>query len=163
MSRTDLWVRRGHTIAFALLILFSIVEGAITTWITVQYGKNHNYDSISIRDRVRLLVVASWWTVFFGFIYLLLFLHSARTGSDLTSVLSHLIFLGLTWILWTAGAASLTSSLGGGINCSKVDRNVVYCNQLNAAEGFAWVDWYAQFSLPPRKLSNQFTDHFFAL
>ncbi|CAG7846982.1 SubName: Full=Uncharacterized protein {ECO:0000313/EMBL:CCA70702.1} [Serendipita indica DSM 11827] len=137
----DSLIRRGHPIAFGLLILFGIVEGAITTWLTVKYNRNHNYGSISIRDRVRLLVFTSWFTVLFSFIYLLLFLHSASTGSVLTSVASHLIFLGFAWILWTAGVASLTAAIGGGINCSTVNRNVVYCNQLNAAMGFGWAEW----------------------
>ncbi|PVF91932.1 hypothetical protein CPB86DRAFT_744988 [Serendipita vermifera] len=137
----DPHIRRGHPILFGLLILFGIVEGAVTTWLTVHFNRNHNYGSVAIRDRVRFLVFTSWWTVFFSFIYLLLFLHSASTGSALTSVASHLIFLGFTWILWTAGTGSLTAALGGGINCSTVQRNVVYCNQLNAAEGFGWAEW----------------------
>ncbi|PVF96598.1 hypothetical protein CPB86DRAFT_786817 [Serendipita vermifera] len=126
---------------FGLLIVFGMVEGAVTTWLTIQFNRIRSYESVSIRDRIRFLAFTSWSTVAFSFIYLLLFVHSASTGSALTSVFSHLIFLGFTWILWTAGAGSLTSSLGGGINCTKVQRNVVYCNQLNAAEGFAWIEW----------------------
>lgn len=64
-------------------------------------------------------------------------MHSAN--SILSSVLVHLIILGefttpeklvailtpqscvgITWVLWTAGAAAITASLGGGINCSYV-------------------------------------------
>jgi len=59
----------------------------------------------------------------------------------MTSVGSHLGFLILTWIFWTAGAAAITASLGGGHNCSKLKYNLPYCNQLNALEGFAWAEW----------------------
>ncbi len=49
----------------------------------------------------------------------------------------------LTWIFWTAGVASITTALGGGINCTTTPRRIVYCDQLNAAEAFAWIEWYA--------------------
>lgn len=49
-----------------------------------------------------------------------LFLHNAADGSVMTSVGSHLGFLVLTWIFWTAGAAAITASLGGGHNCRYV-------------------------------------------
>jgi hypothetical protein len=48
----------------------------------------------------------------------------------------------ITWIFWTAGVASITTSLGGGINCANNSRKIVYCDQLNAAEAFAWIEWY---------------------
>jgi hypothetical protein len=42
--------------------------------------------------------------------------------------------------MWTAAAASITEMLGGGLNCKAQDA-YVYCNQLNALEGFAWLEW----------------------
>jgi hypothetical protein len=59
----------------------------------------------------------------------------------MTSVMSHIIFLLLTWIIWTAGAAAVTQMLGGGLNCSGVS-GWAYCGQLNALEAFAWILWY---------------------
>jgi len=131
-------VRLSHKILFGGLVFFGIIEGSITTWLTVKFNENNNYLNVSVRDRVRFLVFASWWTVLFCSIYGILF---ARTsGGILTSVASHSAFLFLTLIFWIAGVASITTALGGGINCSTT-RNVVYCDQLNAAEGFAWVEW----------------------
>ncbi|KAL5639141.1 hypothetical protein ACGC1H_006604 [Rhizoctonia solani] len=72
---------------------------------------------------------------------ILLALFMRSSSSKLASVLVHLVFLGITWVFWTAGAASITASMGGGINCSRVAEQVVYCNQLNALMGFAWVEW----------------------
>ena len=135
----DIHIRRGHPITFGLLVFFGIIEGSIATWLTHQYNKHHNYLNVGVRDRTRLILVASWWTVLFSAILLGLFMRSAT--SALTSVLVHLIFRGITWILWTAGAAAITASLGGGINCSTVQERITYCNQLNALEGFAWVEW----------------------
>lgn len=41
-------------------------------------------------------------------------------------------------MFWLAGAAAYTAALGGGKRCS-VDP-IIYCNQLVAAEAFAWIE-----------------------
>ena len=51
--------RPTRKVIFGLLVFFGIIEGSITTWLTVNYNRKHNYGSISIRDRVRLLVFTS--------------------------------------------------------------------------------------------------------
>ncbi|KAJ8508626.1 hypothetical protein ONZ45_g9121 [Pleurotus djamor] len=134
----DAHIRRGHPIVFGLLILFGIIELSISAWLTSRYSARHDYFSLTLRDRVRFTLFTSIWTVVFSIAYLVLFWHSA-TGSILTSVASHLIFLFLSWVFWTAAAASVTEVLGGGINCSNTAVN--YCAQLNALLGFAWVEW----------------------
>ncbi|KAG8987089.1 hypothetical protein FRB90_003610 [Tulasnella sp. 427] len=133
-------VRGGHSGTFTLLAVLSAVEGAIATWLAVKFQRNHNAPNGSIRDRTNLIAFNSWFTFLFSVIYLGLFLHSAH-GSILVSVGSHAIFLIIIWILWTAGVASITASLGGGINCSKINYELVYCNQLNAEMGFGWAIW----------------------
>jgi len=134
-------VRRGHPVIFGLLIVLAIVELAISGFLTSRYNSHHNYPSSGIRDRARYLLFCSIWTIVFSALYMLLFLHSASTGSVMTSVASHLGFLILTWIFWTAGAAAITAGLGGGHNCSTIKYELPYCNQLNALEGFAWAEW----------------------
>ncbi|KAJ7289280.1 hypothetical protein C8J57DRAFT_1046840 [Mycena rebaudengoi] len=134
----DTHVRRGHPITFGLIIFFGIVELAIAAWLTSMFNKHvHEHTNVE-RDRIHFTLFASTWTVTISALLLILFFHSA-TGSILTSILSHLVFLGLTWIIWTAAAASITEMLGGGLNC-KIQDVFVYCNQLNALEAFAWVD-----------------------
>jgi len=135
----DTHVIRGHSITFGLIVFFSIIELAISAWLVSHFNKYQNYSSKSEEDRVRFLLFTSVWTAVFGALYLVLFLHSA-TGSILTSVMSHGVFLFITWIFWTAGAAAITSTIGGGLNCSN-PHGFVYCGQLNALEGFAWVIW----------------------
>jgi len=44
----------------------------------------------------------------------------------------------LTWILWLAAAAAITQTLGGALKCHE-QTYFVYCSQLNALEGFAWL------------------------
>lgn len=134
----DTHIRRGHPVVFSLIVLFSVIELAISAWLVSRFNMHHNA-SKSEQDRVRFLLFTSIWTVVFGSFYMILFLHSA-SGSMATSVLSHGIFLFITWVFWTAGAAAITSTLGGGLNCSTQD-TFVYCGQLNALEGFAWIIW----------------------
>ncbi|KAF9007954.1 hypothetical protein BDQ17DRAFT_1539681 [Cyathus striatus] len=132
-------IRRGHPIAFSFLILFAIIELSISAWLVSRFNAHHNYQNTTERDRVRYVLFCSTWTVVFSCLYLVLFLHSA-TGSVLTSVASHTIFLSLSWILWVAAAAAVTQMLGGGLNCKTQDL-FQYCGQLNALEGFAWLIW----------------------
>ncbi|KAJ7684383.1 hypothetical protein DFH06DRAFT_1027258 [Mycena polygramma] len=135
----DAHVRRGHPITFGLIILFGLIELALSAWLTSRFNMLHNERSLSERDRVRFALFTSIWTVVFSGLMLVLFWHSSD-GSILTSVLAHLVFLGFTWIMWTAAAAAVTEMLGGGLNC-KLQDSYVYCNQLNALEGFAWLEW----------------------
>ncbi|KAJ7236092.1 hypothetical protein B0H12DRAFT_1204545 [Mycena haematopus] len=137
-------IRRGHPITFGLIIFFGIVE--LTTFsarpfrlVNVAFNKFHNEQTIDERDRVRFTLFASIWTVVFSALFLILFMHSPN-GSMLTSVLAHLVFLAFTWIIWTAAAAAITQMLGGGLNC-KLQDVFVYCDQLNALEAFAWIEW----------------------
>ncbi|KZT54708.1 hypothetical protein CALCODRAFT_456361 [Calocera cornea HHB12733] len=142
MSGYDRHVRRGHPIVFGLIVFFGIIEGSLSTWLISQYDKYNDYPSRAIRDRTGLTAFTSWWTVFFGIVYLVLFLHSASTGSLLTSVTSHAVWLFITWILWTASAASITAALGGGVNCSStIGHALQHCNQLVAQEAFAWIEF----------------------
>jgi hypothetical protein len=136
----DKHIRRGHPIIFGLMVFFAIIELSISAWLVSRFNANHNFVSTTERDRVRYLLFLSCWTVFFSFLYLVLFLHSASTGSTLTSVGSHAIYLFITWLFWTAGAAAITETLGGGLNCSN-NKRFVYCGQLNALMAFAWIEW----------------------
>ncbi|KAF7347137.1 MARVEL domain-containing protein [Mycena venus] len=131
-------MRRGHPITFGLLIFFGIIELSIAAWLTSQFNKFNNEQFVGERDRVRYTLFASIWTVVFSALFLILFAHSPN-GSMLTSVLAHLVYLTLTWIIWTAAAAAITDVLGGGLDCSL--GIYTYCHQLDALEAFAWVEW----------------------
>ncbi|KAG2069484.1 hypothetical protein BDR04DRAFT_1156684 [Suillus decipiens] len=134
----DTHMRRGHTIVLSLIILFSIIELAISAWLTSRFNTYYNYFSLTERDTTRFLLFASIWTIVFSGAYMFFFF--SLPDHVLSSVASHVLFLFLTWIFWTAGAASITAALGGGLNCSS-QFVFVYCGQLNALEGFAWVIW----------------------
>ncbi|KAF7289287.1 Aldehyde dehydrogenase [Mycena indigotica] len=135
----DKHIRRGHPITFGLIILFGLFELALSAWLTSMFNMHHNQRSLTERDRVRFALFTSSWTVIFSSLILVLFWHSAD-GSILTSILVHLVFLSFSWLMWAATAAAVTEMLGGGLNC-KIQTSYVYCNQLNALEAFAWIEF----------------------
>ncbi|KIK97265.1 hypothetical protein PAXRUDRAFT_825110 [Paxillus rubicundulus Ve08.2h10] len=134
----DNHMRRGHPIVFGLLVFFSVIELAISAFLTAQFNQHLNYFNTAERDRTSFILFTSIWTTALSALYMFSFF--AMPSSVLNSVASHIAFLLPTWIFWTAGAASITSVLGGGLNCSN-QTVFVYCGQLNALEGFAWVIW----------------------
>lgn len=130
-------MQRGYPFVLGLIILFSIIQLAVSAWLTSRFNARHDYFSVTERDRTRFILFASIWTTVLSSCYLLFFF--AMPTNPLSSVLSLMVFLILTWIFWTAGAASITATLGGGLNCSQTI--FVYCGQLNAMEAFAWILW----------------------
>ncbi|KAF7297869.1 Aldehyde dehydrogenase [Mycena chlorophos] len=135
----DKHVRRGHPITFGLIILFGLFELALSAWLTSMFNTHHNMRSLTERDRVRFALFTSSWTVLFSTLLLALFWHSSD-GSILTSILTHIIVLAFTWLMWAATAGAVTEMLGGGLNC-KIQDSYIYCNQLNALEAFAWIEF----------------------
>ncbi|KDQ14586.1 hypothetical protein BOTBODRAFT_346432 [Botryobasidium botryosum FD-172 SS1] len=126
-------IRRGHSILFGLMCFFGIIEGSLATWLVTHYEGYSNYPNFTISQSA-YITFASWWTVVFSASAIVFFLYSP-TRSFFTSVGTHLIFLSLTWIFWTAAAASVTPMT----DCTKYAQP--YCSRLNALEVFAWIEW----------------------
>ncbi|CAL1694894.1 unnamed protein product [Somion occarium] len=141
MSRFERHIRRGHPIVFGLIILFSIIELSISAWLVSRFNAHHNYPSTGVRDRTRFLLFTSIWTIVFSVPFMFFFWRSSSSGEEsvLTSVGAHGVFLFITWVFWTAGAAAITAGLNGGLDCSRDD--ISYCGQQNALEAFAWITW----------------------
>jgi len=132
------WIRKGHTIVLGSLVFLSIIELAISAFLVTSFNQHNNYFSTDERDQTAFLLFTSIWTIVLSALFMFFFF--TRPDSVISSVGSHIGFLLLTWIFWTAGAASITTTLGGGLNC--VYQTVfVYCGQLNALEAFAWLIW----------------------
>ncbi|KAL8290302.1 hypothetical protein RQP46_003241 [Phenoliferia psychrophenolica] len=131
-------VRRGHPIVFGLLAFFSFVELIQSAVLVGSYNRHDDYPSTAIEQRTRFLVFVSLWTLFFSLAYIYGFLRA--TSSFLFSIASHGVWLFITWIFWLAGAAAITNALGGGLDCGSM-KGFAHCNQLNAAEAFAWINW----------------------
>jgi len=131
-------VRRGHPITFAVLTLWALIEMIITAiLVSVDNRSRGGLFIHSVRDRERFLLFASLWTLLFSILYIVGFLRAS--GSFLFSIASHGVWLFLTWVFWLAGAAAITDSLDGGLDCGTF--NFSHCNQLNASEAFAWLSF----------------------
>ncbi|KAJ7589513.1 hypothetical protein C8J56DRAFT_34608 [Mycena floridula] len=140
MVAAETHVKRGHPIMFAVLVLFAAFELSVSAWLTSRFAERGDQSNQSEADRVHLLLFTSAFTIFISLMFSMLF-YQAPTGSVLTSVASHFVVLTVSWVLWTSGAASITHLLKGGLNCSLPHQEYVYCHQLNALEGFAWICW----------------------
>ncbi|CAK9780724.1 unnamed protein product [Cutaneotrichosporon oleaginosum] len=124
-------LRRLQPVFLAITAVFAVVEGCITAYLVAR-----NNDSF--RDRTKFLLFASWWTVVFNVTYIVLFYEAA--GSWVSSVLSNLVYVCVTWIFWLCGAAAFTQAIGGGERCNK-DTTLLHCGQNVATEAFAWIQF----------------------
>lgn len=130
------YLKPGYFFFFVVILVIAIIELSISAWLTSRYNSRHDFLSTTERGRVRFLLFCSVWTTFLSPIFpVLLFLGGLEI---LASVAAHLVFLFVSWMFWLSGAAAITQSLGGGLDC---DHHLVYCRQLNALEAFAWIEW----------------------
>ncbi|KAG2067322.1 hypothetical protein BDR04DRAFT_1027960 [Suillus decipiens] len=123
------------SVVFSLILFFGIIELVISAWLTSQFNAHHNYFSLAGRDCARFLLFTSTWTIVFSSYRMFFFF---PPDSVFGSMASHIFFLCLTWIFWTAGAASITATLSGQLN-RNAQSLFVYCGQLIALDAFAWV------------------------
>lgn len=132
----DTLLRRGYFIFFGVVVVIAIIELSISAWLSARYHDRRNFLTTTERDRVHFLLFCSIWTTFLSPIFpVLLILEWAQF---MAGIAAHVIFLFLSWVFWLSGAAAITQSLGGGLNCNL---GFVYCSQLNALEAFAWIEW----------------------
>lgn len=110
----DTHIRRGHNIAFSLIIFVDIIEFAISTWLTSQFDVHHNYFSLAGRDCTHFLLFTSTWTLIYSSYRIFFFF--PPPDSILGSMACHIFFLCLTWVFWAVSAASLTAALSGQLN-----------------------------------------------
>jgi len=129
-------LRRSYFAFFVVVVIIAIIELSISAWLTARYNDHHNFLSTSERDRVRFLLFCSVWSTFLSPILPVLVL--LEWAQFMAGLAAHVIFIFLSWVFWLSGAAAITESLGGGLNC---DHGFIYCGQLNALEAFAWIEW----------------------
>ncbi|KAF8638396.1 hypothetical protein AX17_002239 [Amanita inopinata Kibby_2008] len=134
-------IRYGHPIIFTLLILFSIIELSISAWLISRFNSGHPPVSHSEGDRVRFILFCSIWTLVTAPFFMIMFLIAAL-GNIFSSVAAHIIYLFVTWALWTGAASAITDTLGGGrgLDCG-TQVKFLFCGQLNTLEAFAWMIW----------------------
>ncbi|KAN0135645.1 hypothetical protein V8E53_006536 [Lactarius tabidus] len=130
------FLKPGYYIFFVVIVVIAVIELSISAWLTSRYNSHHNFLTTTERDRVRFLLFCSIWTTLLSPIFPIVL--SLESLEVLSSVAAHLVFLFVSWVFWLSGAAAITQSLNGGLNCGL---HIVYCGQLNALEAFAWIEW----------------------
>jgi len=134
-------IQRHAPIIYVFLVLGSLAEVAIASWLTLQYRFNHNYPNIEVRNGARLLLFASSWTSLTAGAYSVVFLHSAWSKHPMASIGAQAIWIFITWVFWIVGAGIINSAassfLVNGATCGP--DGVVYCGQIRALFGVAVV------------------------
>ena len=114
-----------------------LLQLSISAWLTARYHDHRNYLSTTERDRVHFLLFCSIWTTFLSPIFpVLLILERVQIMAGIAAhailcVISAILrpvipliaiscSLFLSWVFWLSGAAAITESLGGGLDCQYV-------------------------------------------
>jgi len=132
----DSLLRRSYFIFFGVIVVIAVIELAISAWLTARYASRHNFLSTTERDRVHFLLFCSVWSTVLSPIFPVLL--TQELALFVTGIAAHTIFVFISWVFWLSGAAAITASLGGGLDCNF---HFVFCGQLNALEAFAWLEW----------------------
>ncbi|KAJ7683704.1 hypothetical protein B0H17DRAFT_1137627 [Mycena rosella] len=123
--------RRYTPIAYALVVITSLVAIAIPSWILLQYTLQQNYPNIEARTAMRLVLFTACWTSVTAATFTILFVHPAWSRHPISSVGTQSIWILLTWTFWIASAALLNSAIPRLFN-EDTCRQLIYCGHMRA-------------------------------
>jgi len=112
----DSLLRRSYFIFFGVIVVIAVIELAISAWLTARYASRHNFLSTTERDRVHFLLFCSVWSTVLSPIFPVLL--TQELALFVTGIAAHTIFVFISWVFWLSGAAAITASLGGGLDCN---------------------------------------------
>jgi len=135
-------IQRHAPVIYVFLVLGSLVEVAIASWLILQYRFNHNYPNVEVRTGARLLLFASCWTSITAGAYSVVFLHSAWSKHTMASIGAQAIWIFVTWLFWIVGAGVVNSAASSFLLNEAMcgPDGVVYCSQIRALFGVAIVE-----------------------
>ncbi|KAK4058710.1 hypothetical protein OIO90_000154 [Microbotryomycetes sp. JL221] len=127
-------IRLVHLPLFVLVLLSGIVALAISGSLVGHYN-SVGYPNVSYRDRIRILLVASIWTVAIA-LYLLIGVTVAASHVAF-GIMAHLVGLAIGFILYLIGVAALTA-LTRNTTCGDVDWS--RCNIVKGLVAISWIE-----------------------
>lgn len=127
----------GHVPLFTLIALTSIVCLAISAALVTYYNDNGYPPRGAYKPRIRILLVASVWTVVISLYLLFGFLFKAT--SILFGVVAHWVPLTISFILFLIGSAS-TTALTNGTDCGNAKEGFKRCNIVKGLVVVSWID-----------------------
>lgn len=120
-----------HLAIFSLVIIACLAEIVTSGILVGDYNKLLDLDLYSpLVTRIKYLLFCGLWTVLFSTTYMIGL--SVAPDHLLFSVASHLVWLGVTIVLFVSGAAALTSEING--------QDFPHQQRLETLQGFAWAD-----------------------
>ncbi|ORY55322.1 hypothetical protein BCR35DRAFT_310087 [Leucosporidium creatinivorum] len=131
---SDRLVRLTHTPLFVLTLIISIVTLAMSASLVAHYN-SVGYPNVSYRDRIRIILAASIWTTLIAIFFLVGVV--VKPASVLFGIFSHLVSLGIAFILLLIGASSLTA-LTDKQSCGSADFD--RCNIVKGLVAVTWID-----------------------
>ncbi|PPR04418.1 hypothetical protein CVT26_002284 [Gymnopilus dilepis] len=129
-------VGRWAPVGYAFLVLSSLTEVALSSWLILQWKFNHNFPNAYTRAGTRLILFASSWTTLTASTYTVLFTHPSYSRHPISSIGAQAIWAFLTWLFWVVGAGVVNASIPGVIDRGAC-REVAYCVQIRGMFGVA--------------------------
>jgi len=136
---SDSAVKISHTVLFTLTLIASIVALAISGSLVGHYN-NDGYPEFhhgAYTARIRILLVASVWTVAFSIVLIIGF--QMLGNHRAFGILAHLVPITIGWILFLIGSASLTA-LTNAIRCGQGEGDYDRCNIVKGLVIISWID-----------------------
>ncbi|KAF7336995.1 hypothetical protein MVEN_02136100 [Mycena venus] len=133
---TSLASHRYAPVAYAFIVISSLVVIAIPSWILLQYSLQQNYPNAEARIGMQLVLFTACWTCITAATFTILFVHPKWTRHPISSIGTQSIWVLLTWTLWLASAAVLNHAMPQLFNNDTCQR-LVYCGHIRAVFAFS--------------------------
>ncbi|KAF8896051.1 hypothetical protein BD779DRAFT_559340 [Infundibulicybe gibba] len=83
---SSMLLQRYTPIVYAFMVLSSLAEVAVASWLLLQYRFHQNFPAVKTRTGTQLLLFAACWTVLTAGAYTVLFLHPTWYRHQISSV-----------------------------------------------------------------------------
>lgn len=123
-------------LAYVFLVLLSLSEVALSSWLIFQWRFHHNYPNVGVRTSARFLLFSACWTAVTAAAYSILFVHPRWSKHPVSSVGAQSLWIIVTWVFWIVGAGLLNSAAAR-VLVKGACGEVVYCGQIRALFGVA--------------------------
>ncbi|KAK7006224.1 hypothetical protein R3P38DRAFT_1704094 [Favolaschia claudopus] len=131
---------RYAPIAYAFVVITSLVEVAISSWVLLQYSLQGNYPNSETRSGVRLVLFSACWTSVTAAAFTILFVHPKWTKHPICSVGSQSIWILLTWTFWLASALVLNHAIPR-LFARDMCQQLIYCGHIRAIFAFSVLEF----------------------
>ncbi|KAJ7679200.1 hypothetical protein DFH06DRAFT_1165974 [Mycena polygramma] len=135
-KETSLASHQYAAIAYAFVVLSSLVVIAIPSWILLQYSLYQNYPNAEAKIAMRLVLFAACWTSVTAAVFTILFVHPTWSRRPVSSVGTQGIWVLLTWSFWLASAGVLNHTIPQLFDKDTCQR-LIYCGHIRAIFAFS--------------------------